>query len=495
MPAVRLLLVEDSEDDALLLAKALERENVDAVIDRVVDEAALRAALANARTDDKKRIDVVVVDWVVPGMAALEVIDIVAASDPDLPVILVSGVLREEDAVQALRAGARDFVVKTRLSRLAPAIRREASAAAQRRQDRALRERVAVVERLACVGVLARGLVHDLNGGLAVFSSNVEFALEATDANDRAEALRDARSAASRLAEIVDSLRAFTSVGEEASVIDPRRVLAAASRLVRVGIAAEVVLDVADDVPAVNASEALLVQLFYTLLLAAAGEGARPASGATVNVVLSRDASAGDGARVSVGPVKSRVLDPAEELARDVREALCRHLTAALGGRMTTEVHDGDGSKTWSVVLPSATADVLPAVRNERSAPRDLTETRVLVIDDDPIVCRTLARVLWPAKVVAAGKAIDALEVIARDGPFDAVLCDVVMEPIDGVRFLELLMRVSPEHASRLAFLTGAADRAVLERQFPNVSVVSKPFAADDVRGVVGAISGADIRV
>ena len=173
MSAVRLLLVEDSDDDALLLEMTLRKEKLDVEIERVVDEAGLRAALAAGK------LDVVVVDWIVPGMSALEVIDIVGAVDPDLPVILVSGVLREEDAVQALRSGARDFVVKSRLSRLAPAIEREAAASARRREERALRERVAVVERLACVGVLARSLVHDLNGGLAVFSSNVEYALDA----------------------------------------------------------------------------------------------------------------------------------------------------------------------------------------------------------------------------------------------------------------------------------------------------------------------------
>ena len=68
------------------------------------------------------------------------------------------------------------------------------------------------------------------------------------------------------------------------------------------------------------------------------------------------------------------------------------------------------------------------------------------------------------------------------------------MEPIDGVRFLELLMRVSPEHASRLAFLTGAADRTTVERQFPDVTIVHKPFAAEDIRDVVGAISATSPR-
>lgn len=484
MSAVRLLLVEDSDDDALLLEMTLRKEKLDVEIERVVDEAGLRAALAAGK------LDVVVVDWIVPGMSALEVIDIVGAVDPDLPVILVSGVLREEDAVQALRSGARDFVVKSRLSRLAPAIEREAAASARRREERALRERVAVVERLACVGVLARSLVHDLNGGLAVFSSNVEYALDANDPGESAEALRDARAAASRLAETVESLRAFTSVGEGASVLDVRRVLVAAVRLVKVGIGAEISLELGE-VPSIHASEALLIQLFYTLLLAAVGEGTRDPSAPVVKVVLRPDAA---GLKVGIGPMKMRNLEPAEELARDVRESLSRHLATALGGRFSTDIHDADGSKTWSVTLPSTLVESpVPPLVAPRTK-RDLTETRVLVIDDDAIVCRTLARVLWPAQVVATAKAIDALEMIANEGPFDAVLCDLVMEPIDGVRFLELLLRVSPEHASRLAFLTGAADRSVVARQFPDITIVHKPFAAEDIRDVVGTISATSPR-
>jgi len=486
MPVIRMLLVEDSDDDVVLLENALRREKLDVEIERVVDDEGLRAALV----ERKGKIDIVVVDWVVPGMSPLETLDVITANDPDLPVILVSGVLREEDAVQALRSGARDFIVKSRLGRLGPAIRRESTAAAQRREERTLRERVAVGERLACVGVLARGLVHDLNGGLAVFSSNVEFALDASDETERGEALRDARAAASRLAETVDSLRAFTSLGETPTILDPRRVVTSAARLVRVGTAADLELDI-EEVAPVHASEALLIQLFYTMFLAAVGEGARASAPTPVRVTVRPQ---GDSTRVSVGPVKSGLLEPTAQLARDVRELLCRHLVSALGAAMSTEVHDTDGSKTWTVMLPPAAVDQLPAAPSTRVAPRDLTETKVLVIDDDPIVCRTLARVLWPAHVVATGKAIDALELIAKDGPFDAVLCDLVMEPIDGVRFLELLSRVSPEHAQRLAFLTGAADRAVIERQFPNVSIVSKPFGADVIRGVVGTISAAGTR-
>lgn len=482
MPALRLLLVEDSDDDALLLASTLRREKLDVDIVRAVTEAEVRAALAQGG------LDVVVADWVVPGLSALDVLAMATAADPDLPVLLVSGVLREEDAVQALRSGARDFVVKDRLARLAPAIRREVDAARQRREEHVLRARVAVVERLACVGVLARGLVHDMNGGIAVLASNVEYALETEDRAEGLEALRDARAAAARLTETVESLRAFTSIDAAETTLDLRQVLASAVRLVRVGIGAEVVVE-AKPVPPIYASEAVLVQLLYTLLLAAVGEDRSSARRVTIHI----DAE-GDRVRVRVGPV-ARKDDDGGALARGVREALCRHLVAELHGELVTQMHDADGATTWTVLLRTAPSVVAALASPVPAEPPTLDETRVLVVDDDPILCRTLARVLWPAKVTIVGNASDALDVIAREGPFDAVLCDLVMEPIDGVRFIELLRRVAPQQAERVAMLTATADRARVERQLPGTTVLSKPFEAEDVRNAVGAISGASTRV
>jgi hypothetical protein len=274
-----------------------------------------------------------------------------------------------------------------------PAIHREISAATQRREERALRARVNVVERLACVGVLARGLVHDLNGGLAVLSSNVEYALAAGATGESAEALQDARLAATKLGETINSLRAFTSITEGASTLEPERMLAAAVRLVRtgVGVGVEVAVE-ASAVPTIHASEAMIVQLFYTLLLTALGEGGQGRR--RIEVRLD---SMNDRVRLRVGPVEATSVEKGAMLERTVRESLCRHLVADAGGQMMAEV-DAQGTTTWTVVLPSATDDRKVPRPSTVPAAADLSEMRVLVIDDDPMLCRTLARVLWPAR-------------------------------------------------------------------------------------------------
>jgi hypothetical protein len=132
------LIVEDSMDDVLLLQRELRRGGYDPSARRVQDVASLAAALADGAWD------LVLCDYVVPGLDVLEALRVVQASGLDVPFIIVSGRVGEDEAAAALKAGAHDFVTKERLSRLVPAIereRREAADRARRRQaEQALRE-------------------------------------------------------------------------------------------------------------------------------------------------------------------------------------------------------------------------------------------------------------------------------------------------------------------------------------------------------------------
>jgi PAS domain S-box-containing protein len=126
---LRVLVVEDQENDLLLLLHELDRAGYE-VTHRCVDTlAGLRRALAA-----DEGWDIVVSDFSLPTMTAHEVLDIVKTEGPDLPCIVVSGTIAEEAAVDLLKAGARDFVVKQRMARLVPAIRRELQEASERRR-------------------------------------------------------------------------------------------------------------------------------------------------------------------------------------------------------------------------------------------------------------------------------------------------------------------------------------------------------------------------
>ncbi len=128
---IRVLIVEDSPDDAELLTLELSRGGFDPDATRVQDEAAMRAALAGGRWD------LILADHTVPGFGALPALALAREADPDTPFLVVSGTVGEERAADLMRAGASDFVLKGSLVRLVPAVERELREAGGRRVRRA----------------------------------------------------------------------------------------------------------------------------------------------------------------------------------------------------------------------------------------------------------------------------------------------------------------------------------------------------------------------
>lgn len=116
---LRILLVEDSDDDATLLLRELRKGGYEPEWLRVDTAARLSEALA------ERRWDIVTCDWVMPAFSALMALDLLRAHGCDVPVLIVSGEVGEEVAVSALKSGARDYISKHRLTRLLPAVERE----------------------------------------------------------------------------------------------------------------------------------------------------------------------------------------------------------------------------------------------------------------------------------------------------------------------------------------------------------------------------------
>ena len=133
---LRLLIVEDAEDDALLLLRHLRRGGFDPAYQRVDTAAAFSAAL------DDQPWDVIVSDYRMPNFSGLDALAQMVAKGLDLPFILMSGAIGEEVAVEAMKSGAHDFVMKGNLSRMVPAIEREIREAAVRVERRQAEEEI-----------------------------------------------------------------------------------------------------------------------------------------------------------------------------------------------------------------------------------------------------------------------------------------------------------------------------------------------------------------
>lgn len=128
--SLRVLLVEDSPPDALLLTRALERGGFAPLTERVETREGMHAALK------RQQWDVILADHSMPQFSAPEALELMKESDLDLPFIIVSGHIEEETAVAAMNAGAHDYIMKDRLARLVPAIQRELREAAVRHARR-----------------------------------------------------------------------------------------------------------------------------------------------------------------------------------------------------------------------------------------------------------------------------------------------------------------------------------------------------------------------
>jgi two-component system, NarL family, sensor histidine kinase UhpB len=124
---LRLLLVEDSEDDAILLLRMLRRGGYEPSCQRVDTPQAMEAALANPSWD------LVIADYVIPGFGGLPALQLLKDRGLDIPFIMVSGQMGEDTAVAAMKAGAHDYLRKDNLVRLVPAIGRELREAEVRR--------------------------------------------------------------------------------------------------------------------------------------------------------------------------------------------------------------------------------------------------------------------------------------------------------------------------------------------------------------------------
>ncbi len=276
---VRLLLIEDSADDAELVQRALTRSGF-TLQARVVDDS---HALSRALEED--RFDLVISDYQLPQFDGLAALAIVRRIDQDLPFIVVSGRVGEDAAVDAVRRGANDYLLKQNLTRLPLAVERELREAASRRDRKHYREQLVVTERMAMVGTLASGLVHEINNPLGSMVVNLGYVddtlAQARGAtpdhvqallNELIEPIDQLKTACKMVATIASDVRTFarsTSAQEGDSSL--QEVMSSAERVARFSYRgrARFVWDL-EPVPRVKGDPGCLAQVFLNLFLNAA---------------------------------------------------------------------------------------------------------------------------------------------------------------------------------------------------------------------------------
>jgi PAS domain S-box-containing protein len=132
--SLRVLIIEDSHDDFLLIIRNLKKGGYNPLYERVETAAAMKKALK------EKQWDIILCDYTLPAFDVPSALGILKEANIDIPIIIVSGTTGEEKAIDCMRLGAHDYILKSNMSRLCPAIARELDEAEVRKEKKQAKE-------------------------------------------------------------------------------------------------------------------------------------------------------------------------------------------------------------------------------------------------------------------------------------------------------------------------------------------------------------------
>lgn len=383
--------------------------------------------------------------------------------------------------------------------------REEAARVAEENAQRQL----VLSERMAALGLLAAGVAHEINNPLAYVVSNLEALVidwRRTSVGIPTERLvtweglvADAVQGTTRIRKIVRSLKTLSRDESDRRVpIDPKQVVEQALDMTMHEIRhrARVTTRLAS-VPNVLGDEARLGQVIINLIINAAHALDPKRSDNEIRIetrtLPDRQAVievADTGSGITIDHL-DRIFDPffttkPVGVGTGLGLSICHGIVSSMGGRI--EVQSSPAGTAFTIILPSAES---PAVIPKDTVQDERTQRlKILVIDDDPLVGRSVVRQLAPREVVLVESGARALETL--DETFDAVLTDVMMPGMSGIEFQVQVARRFRFLADRVVFMTGGAftpeSKDFIER-LPPERLLEKPIQRERLMQVLADLS------
>jgi two-component system cell cycle sensor histidine kinase/response regulator CckA len=520
------LHVEDSTSDAKLVMQELRKLGEPIEFERVEDAPSMRAAL------ERRTWDFIISDWSLPRFSGPAALAVVKEKKLDIPFIIVSGTVGEALAVEAMRAGAADYVLKDKLARLTPAVERElrecSDRAARRRAEEALRqteEQLRQAQKMEAVGRLAGGVAHDFNNILSVILSYSEMIIEDLKPVDPLRAdMEEIQKAAMRGAGLTHQLLTFSRQQVfEPRVMDVGDVLGGMDRMLQRILGEDVELVSVSDqaVGHVRMDPSHLEQVILNLVVNA--RDAMPTGGQltieTANVDLDEayaqshfPAKAGAYLMLAVTDTgsgmdratQSHIFEPfftTKEQGKGTGLGLSTvfGVVQQSGGNIWVYSEPGIGT-TFKVYLPRV-ADDLDSIRLS-VAPATLQGTECILLVEDEAQVRTIAHSILRKhgyKVLVAQNGGEALLLCeTHSGAIDLLLTDVVMPQMSGPALAKRLAATRP--TMKVLCMSGYTDDSIVRHGLleTGVAFLQKPITlaslATKVREVLDAKKGKGAR-
>ncbi len=504
-PISRVLMIEDNKSDARLVQAMVSDVGGDRF--HLEHVSTLGAGLDRLNTSS---FDLILLDLNLPDSVGLETYSRVRTAHTQIPVILMTGLSDESLAVQAVREGVQDYLVKGRVD--GNLLVRAMLYAIERRQMEA---RLRIADRMVSVGVMAAGVAHEINNPLTYVLTTLNLLDEQISrfpgkspqelewAAGLKRLLKNAEEGSERVRRIVGELKTFSRVGDlRPASIDVYDVMESAIQMVvnQLNLHARLVRDYAGS-PFVLGNADRLAQVFVNLLINAVQaipEGAADKHEIAVRLAVEennaiieiRDSGVGIPAEQQTEVFKPFFTTRPVGVGTGLGLSICYQIISEMSGQISFKSEPGQGT-TFKIVFPQAVETHAESKPKAVEAPAEARQatgnsgtwaapiSRILLIDDEPAIGEVITQGLEAEhRVEAVTSGADALELLAGGHRFDLIFCDLMMPGMTGPDVYAAIRRDYAGLEKRMVFMTGGAftERA---RQFlaeiPNQRL-EKPF-------------------
>jgi signal transduction histidine kinase len=493
MTTIRVLQVEDSALDAELILAELDADNI-AYETRLVDDQ--QHFLSEL---DAFKPHIVLSDLSIPGFSGQHALELLRERDVDMPFIFVSATLGEDAAIEALRNGATDYILKQNPARLASAVRRALSEAESRRTNRLAEKELIRSQRFESLAMLAGGLSHDLRNLLQPLLLAGDSLLDYGDDPRLARLGQLVRDCGKRGLEMVQSMLSFAGGARRAEQVELGKLFSAFGLLMQGSVPGKIVMEMAIDDPELSfeGNHTELQQCLLNLCLNAIQ--AMP-DGGSLRIETSQTTLSGDFFLAEETPrqgayLRISVIDTGPGMDAEVLEHLfepffttkqtgtglglmsCKRIVSSHGGVMRVDSKPGLGTR-FDLYVP------LDELVDDGAESGDLTQLegsaeRVLVVVEEAAQLNMLADTLdaygYQAHASQSGTA--ALQWMEAGGLPDLVILDADMNLMTGVRTLAALIEQGYRGAVILLSRPGQPPDLHALPPLEHLYVVDKPLA------------------
>ena len=498
---LRVLFVEDDPKDLELSLMELQRSGFEIRGDVVQDPEEFMRRL---RTTN---YDIVLSDYRLPGWTGMEALECLQQEGKDIPFILMTGSLGEETAVECIKRGAADYVLKDRLVRLPVAVRHAMEERRLRVEHTRLEEQLLQSQKMEAVGRLAGGVAHDFNNLMQIILSYAEMAVErsAMDPEERQD-LEEIKKAANRAANLTRQLLAFSRKQVlDPKVLDLNAVLKDLEKMLPrlIGEDVDFRLILAPDLGRIKADPSQIENVIMNLAV-----NARDAMqyGGTLTIETGNTEIDEEYARfhpflppgryvmitvtdTGVGmdaEVRSHIFEPfftTKEAGKGTGLGLATvyGVVKQSGGYIWVYSEAGKGA-SFKILLPcvdeSAVEVKLGSEREE--SPRG-SET-ILLVEDESSLRKLVSQLLrtWGYTVLEASHGEEAINMARiHPGAIDLLLTDVVMPAMSGRELAKLLVPL--REGIKILYMSGYTDDTILQHGVldPGSALLQKPFTQE----------------